>query len=186
MTDFLAELVRQTSKPGRWIAALLGCSLILAWYAGNLENRVEHLEQQLPATYPSASASPAPRPSPSRASRTGVRRPAPRPSTPSTRPVKDAHDPVSSGRGVPAGGAALLEVTCYTHTGNRTASGAWPRVGMAAGNRWPFGTRLHVEGIGEVTITDRIGHGSELDLFRDTRTECIRFGRQRLLVRVVA
>lgn len=53
---------------------------------------------------------------------------------------------------------------------------------MAAGNRWPLGTRLRVQGIGIVTVTDRIGWGSDLDLFYSQRQACIRFGRRSLLV----
>lgn len=78
-----------------------------------------------------------------------------------------------------------LNVTCYVATGHRTASGVWPRAGMAAGNRWPFGTRLRVQGVGVVTITDRIGHGSELDLFMTSLHACRQFGRRHLAVEVV-
>lgn len=56
---------------------------------------------------------------------------------------------------------------------------------MAAGNRWPFGTRLRVEGRGVVTITDRIGHGSQLDLFMTTCAAARQFGRRHLLVEVI-
>lgn len=81
-----------------------------------------------------------------------------------------------------------LSVTAYCWTGNRTASGKWPALGMAAGNRWPFGTRLRVEGWGTVTVEDRIGHGSELDLYMG-REGCyqraMNFGRRSLRVEVV-
>jgi len=56
---------------------------------------------------------------------------------------------------------------------------------MAAGNRWPLGTRLRVEGIGVVVVQDRIGHGSQLDLFMTSEAACRRFGRQRLAVEVL-
>lgn len=75
-----------------------------------------------------------------------------------------------------------LDVTAYCPTGHRTASGAWPRPGMAAGNRWPFGTVLDVEGVGRVVVTDRIGHGSELDLYMPSCAAAIRFGRRHLRV----
>lgn len=78
-----------------------------------------------------------------------------------------------------------FDTTCYVASGNRTASGLWPRVGMAASNRWPFGTRLRVQRVGVVTVQDRIGSGSELDLFFASRAACIKFGRQRLLVEVL-
>lgn len=124
----------------------------------------------------------------------------------SRRPSKDAHD-VSHfhWRGVPApvphprptaasrsrtaagrsGTGRPLDVTCYVATGQRTASGLWPRPGMAASNRWPFGTRLRIEHVGAVVVQDRIGHGSDLDLFMTSRAACVRFGRQQLHVEVL-
>lgn len=78
-----------------------------------------------------------------------------------------------------------LDVTCYAYTGHRTASGKWPQVGMAASNQHPFGTRLHVESIGVVTVEDRIGHGTDLDLYGPSERYCRRFGRQRLFVQVI-
>jgi 3D (Asp-Asp-Asp) domain-containing protein len=77
-----------------------------------------------------------------------------------------------------------LSVTAYCYTGHRTASGVWPREGMAAGNRWPFGTRLDVESVGTVVVTDRIGHGSDLDLYMPRCADAVRFGRRELIVEV--
>jgi 3D (Asp-Asp-Asp) domain-containing protein len=79
----------------------------------------------------------------------------------------------------------VLDVTCYVATGHLTASGKRPRVGMAAGNRWPFGTLLRVEHVGVVRVEDRIGHSSDLDLFYADRAACLRFGRQQLRVEVI-
>jgi 3D (Asp-Asp-Asp) domain-containing protein len=56
---------------------------------------------------------------------------------------------------------------------------------MAAGNRWPFGTRLRVEHVGVVTVTDRIGWGSDLDLYMTSCSEARQFGRRHLTVTVV-
>lgn len=82
-----------------------------------------------------------------------------------------------------------LSTTMYCATGHRTASGVWPEVGMAAGNRWPFGTQLDVPGVGVVTITDRIGSGSDLDIFGGNDTGCearaLTWGRRSLLVEAV-
>lgn len=78
-----------------------------------------------------------------------------------------------------------LDVTCYSWTGSRTASGKWPRVGMAASNSYPFGTRLLVEHVGIVTVEDRIGHGTDLDLYGPSESYCRRFGRQHLRVQVI-
>lgn len=79
----------------------------------------------------------------------------------------------------------LLDVTAYCWTGSRTASGQWPRVGIAAGNIWPIGTVLDVQGVGQVVIEDRIGHGSQLDIHMgrdgcDARAD--QFGRRQLRV----
>lgn len=78
-----------------------------------------------------------------------------------------------------------LDVTAYCPTGHPTASGMWPREGMAAGNAWPFGTRLHVQGVGVVTVQDRYGWGTDLDLFMDSCPAARSFGRRHLLVEVV-
>lgn len=76
-------------------------------------------------------------------------------------------------------------MTCYSATGHRTASGVWPRPGMAASNLFPLGTRLQVQHVGPVTVTDRVGHGTEVDLFGSSRAACVHFGRRQLLVTVL-
>lgn len=82
--------------------------------------------------------------------------------------------------------AVPLSVTAYCWTGSRAANGQ-SHMGTAAGNRWPLGTRLHVASVGDVTITDRIGWGSDLDLYFG-RSGCeqraVQFGRRTLKVRV--
>lgn len=82
-----------------------------------------------------------------------------------------------------------LDVTAYCATGNNTASGVPPEIGMAAGNRWPFGTVLDVPGYGRVTITDRIGHGSDLDLYMGDGQACLDkangWGRRHLAVTII-
>jgi 3D (Asp-Asp-Asp) domain-containing protein len=115
----------------------------------------------------------------------------------SSRLWEDAATRVPSPRAIPtrkasrhrtvtgAGVGRLTDTTCYVWTGNRTASGTWPKVGDAASNRYPFGTVLQVEHVGRVVVRDRIGHGSSLDLFFASRAACIRFGRQQLRVVVV-
>lgn len=68
----------------------------------------------------------------------------------------------------------------YCPTGNRTASGKWPQRGMVAtiSRSIPFGTHVYIEGIGEFDVQDRIGHGSEFDIFTPSCAEARRFGRQ--------
>lgn len=78
-----------------------------------------------------------------------------------------------------------VDVTAYTHTGYRTASGKWPQVGMVASNLYRLGTRLEIDGLGVFVVEDRVGGGTDVDVFMETRSECIRFGRKHLRVRVV-
>jgi 3D (Asp-Asp-Asp) domain-containing protein len=102
------------------------------------------------------------------------------------------HPLVSAGRAATPQRSRRWSVTAYCATGHRTASGVWPRIGMAAtlDRSIPFGTRLSVPGIGVVTVTDRIGHGSDLDLYLGSGAACEHaareWGRRHLTVEVVA
>lgn len=89
-----------------------------------------------------------------------------------------------------AGRQVTLDITAYCWTGNRTASGAWPELGHAAvlDRSIPFGTRMEVPGIGVVTVTDRIGHSSGLDIYmgrEGCQARAEQFGRQRLTVTLI-
>jgi 3D (Asp-Asp-Asp) domain-containing protein len=82
----------------------------------------------------------------------------------------------------------LPRVTAYCATGSLNAAGHYPRAGEAAGNQWPLGTQILVPGYGFVTVEDRIGHGSDLDLYFGARPDCVRaadtWGARRLTVTV--
>ena len=80
-----------------------------------------------------------------------------------------------------------LTVTAYSHSGSPTASGVWPKVGMAAADHLPFGTQVFLPDGTVVEITDRFGGGytDKLDLFRDTEDECWKFGRRILRCKIV-
>ena len=89
--------------------------------------------------------------------------------------------------------AILVTLNCsaYCHTGNPTASGVMPRVGMCAvdminGVTVPFGTRVTLTDGRVLTVTDRFGGGynNRLDIFLNTESECWQFGRQYLKCRV--
>lgn len=75
----------------------------------------------------------------------------------------------------------------YCDTGSRTASGKWPEPGMVAtmSRSIPFGTRVQIEGLGTYTVEDRIGHGSEFDIFTHSCGEADRFGRQHRRVTIL-
>ena len=79
-----------------------------------------------------------------------------------------------------------LNVSAYCHTGNPTASGVWPAVGMAAADHLPFGSKVYLPDGSVVVIRDRFGGGysDRLDLFLATEDECWQFGRQWLKCRV--
>ena len=79
-----------------------------------------------------------------------------------------------------------LSVSAYTHSGNPTASGVWPQVGMAAADHLPFGSKVTLPDGRILTITDRFGGGysDRLDIFMNSETECWKFGRKNLVCKV--
>lgn len=84
-----------------------------------------------------------------------------------------------------------LQSTAYCHTGNRTASGAWPAVGMCAVDKingeWvKFGTKVVLPDGRVLTVTDRFGDGrnNALDIFLDTESECWKWGRRWIRCRI--
>ncbi len=85
----------------------------------------------------------------------------------------------------------VLESTAYCHSGNRTASGVWPAVGMCAmdkvnGVTVPFGSKVTLPDGRVLTITDRFGGGfdNRLDIFMASEQECWQFGRRWLRCRI--
>lgn len=81
-------------------------------------------------------------------------------------------------------------VTFYTHTGNRTATGVYPKAGrtVAVDTRYiPHGTVLYIEGIGLRIAEDTGGDikGNRLDVFVDTKDEAIKKGVKKLKVHVI-
>ena len=89
-----------------------------------------------------------------------------------------------------------LNASAYCHTGNPTASGVMPQVGMCAvdkiNGQWiPFGTKIriiddHNVGIHELVVTDRFGgnYNNKMDIFMQTESECWQFGRQWIKCRI--
>ena len=84
-----------------------------------------------------------------------------------------------------------LNASAYCHTGNPTASGVMPQVGMCAmdklnGVTVPFGTKVHLPDGRTLVVTDRFGDGRSncLDIFLPTEEECWQFGRRNLVCRV--
>lgn len=69
------------------------------------------------------------------------------------------------------------------------ADGHQTHVGAVAGNLWPLGTVLRVEGGKHdgslVTVEDRIGWGSQLDFFAPSCSEAWSYGREEIEVELV-
>lgn len=92
-------------------------------------------------------------------------------------------------RGGSLGRVLYLESTAYTHTGNRTATGVWPYKGIVAVDPRiiPLGTKLYVEGYGYAVAADTGGaiRGGIIDVFFNSRSECINWGRRKVKVQVI-
>ncbi|MCL1905578.1 MAG: 3D domain-containing protein [Clostridiales bacterium] len=77
----------------------------------------------------------------------------------------------------------FMESTAYTWTGNRTATGTWPAVGTIAVDPGviPLGSRVYVDGYGLAIAADTGGliKGNIIDVYFDTRDECMIWGRKR-------
>lgn len=82
--------------------------------------------------------------------------------------------------------AMIAEATAYTYTGNRTASGKHPAVGLVAVDTSviPMGARLYVEGYGFAQAADRGRDikGNRIDVFMETAGQCLRWGRRTVKV----
>ena len=82
----------------------------------------------------------------------------------------------------------IFEATAYTWTGCRTATGIWPSRGTIATDPRviPTGSKLWVEGYGEAVAADTGGaiKGQRIDLYMDTKHECLQWGRRKVEVQI--
>lgn len=89
-----------------------------------------------------------------------------------------------------------MNATAYTaardETGNGdgiTASGLRVKVGetLACPERFPFGTKVRIRGMGTYVCEDRGGaiHGDHFDIYMQTKSQAYEFGRRRLEAQVV-
>jgi hypothetical protein len=73
--------------------------------------------------------------------------------------------------------------TCYAQ-GDTTASGRRAFLGEVAQNTLPLGTWIELDrpvfGRRRFQVLDRIGWGSELDIYNPSEGACIRYGRQQV------
>ena len=77
-------------------------------------------------------------------------------------------------------------VTAYVATGERTADGHWPKVGRtcAAPRAIPFGTRLHIAGVGWRIVTDRtaLKYDGRIDIYVASRSTALKWGKRLVAV----
>jgi len=78
-------------------------------------------------------------------------------------------------------------VTAYTHTGQKTASGTWPKEGrtVAGPRSVPFGTVVWIDGIGERIVEDRTNSrfDGRYDVFMESQADCLEWGIQERIIR---
>lgn len=83
----------------------------------------------------------------------------------------------------------IVEATAYTHTGYRTATMTWPKVGTIAVDPKviPMGSIIDVPGYGVGIAEDTGGliKGEIIDLFMETEKEAIQWGRRLVKIRVI-
>ena len=85
-----------------------------------------------------------------------------------------------------------LSASAYCHTGNPTASGVMPQVGMCAVDKingeWvKFGTKIKLPDGRILVVTDRFGagHNNCVDIFLNSEAECWAWGRRFLRCEVL-
>ena len=112
---------------------------------------------------------------------------------PEPKPASQPKTTEVASRGSGRGTAQTFRATAYTHTGNRTATGVWPKVGMIAVDPRviKLGSTVYVEfpkpyshlsGNYKATDTGGAIKGNIIDVFFETRGQCRQFGRRTVKV----
>lgn len=85
----------------------------------------------------------------------------------------------------------LLTVTAYCSTGHTCANGHYPsqqKHTIAARREWPLGTRVRIEGLpGTYVVEDRLAkrYDDRIDIFLDSKHDCLKWGKQQRKVTIV-
>lgn len=79
---------------------------------------------------------------------------------------------------------------CGTNSQHKlTASGIFPAQGItiAAPRSIPFGTRLHIEGVGWRVVEDRLAkkYDNRIDIYYKSHNEAKKFGKRKLIVKTL-
>lgn len=82
-----------------------------------------------------------------------------------------------------------VQATAYTATGNRTATGTWPDEGTIAVDPSviPLGSTVYIPGYGYARAEDTGGaiKGRIIDVYFDSRSECINWGRKNITIYII-
>ena len=82
-----------------------------------------------------------------------------------------------------------VQATAYTATGNRTATGTWPNEGTIAVDPSviPLGSTVYIPGYGYARAEDTGGaiKGKIIDLYYDSKSECINWGRRNITIYIL-
>lgn len=100
----------------------------------------------------------------------------------------------STGKPVKFTSKKTLRATAYTHTGNNCSTGVYPQPGYVAVDpkEIPYGTKMYIVSAdgkyvyGYAIAADTggfiYGNRTDMDLFFDTESECVTFGRRNITV----
>ena len=83
-----------------------------------------------------------------------------------------------------------IVATAYTHTGDATRTGVMPKVGRTIAvdpKVIPLGSKVWIEGYGELIAEDTGGliKGNHIDIFLNSRQECVNFGIKRMYLKIL-
>lgn len=99
-----------------------------------------------------------------------------------------------NGKPIKYSAKTTLRATAYTHTGNKMATGKYPKPGYVAVDpkEIPYGTKMYivsadgqyVYGYAIAADTGGFIHGTraDMDLFLDSEQQCVQFGRRDIIV----
>lgn len=75
---------------------------------------------------------------------------------------------------------------CGQWSGGPTASGVYPKEGVtvAASRSIPFGTKIHIDGVGHRVVQDRLAkrYDSRIDVYFASHKDALKFGKQKRVV----
>jgi 3D (Asp-Asp-Asp) domain-containing protein len=82
-----------------------------------------------------------------------------------------------------------MEATAYCYTGHKTKTGTWPKQGRTIAvdpKVIPYGTKLIINGVSGYVAEDTgiLIRNDRIDLYMDSKLDCIKWGRRIVEVRI--